>query len=858
MPEKNRNARIIILLFLITAFSGIANAGQFPVIEFISMPDSIQTNIPAFPVTGRMPSGSQAFVNNEPACEAPGQANPAIDFFYVASLAQGNNTITLRIVKQDGTEKNYSKQINYNPAYSTANREIVYASATYYTDCSGTAENGIMAIDLRANAFLGMLRNKTIYGITQDGSELIIREGTNYGRRYSTASHAFTGQTLPDFYASEYASTMLSSDGQFLYHGDAKYSLATNTKTAVLPELVWSKAGITADGSKIITWDGYIENETNTLVPRYFAAGMAQFPADFKPSPDGNHVLHTSYGNGAGILNILDFATAGVQKTVSTGDYAGQIIFSKDGTRSYVAAYGNTWYGNGEISIINMQTLQKTGSFPMMGSRSLAIGRDGKIFSSAFYTYNSGKYLGNPEMRGIVKLSPGAGQNSLSAEKVFFASLTGTMNEPYYDIDKIFYKKGPVISCKAGSDCGKNGLFASKFCSNGNVYGFYQLASCTKPGTPNAACNYKNIPMMAEKCVYGCENSECKQQPAGQKQQSTGAVQLIGKKLFVEGTEYKIKSIGYGPVPIGNTPDAGYDVTVHPELRARDFPLLRAMNANTIRSWAKVGQEGFLDDAWNNGIKPIRVIMGYWMGSEKDYTNSSVRQAILADFNAYVQAYRNKPAVLVWAIGNEENYFYAGGNKQKKAAYFSLVNEMARNAYIIEGSNWHPVMAVSLEFPGTVETVGDLEGGADDYSLNFVDIWGINHYPGNTFGNWFSLYSQKTIKPLVITEYGIDALDNTTMNEYEAAQAEWNTALWREISACTVCLGGSIMEYSDEWWKAGGSIFAHDYGGYPTGSHPDGFSNEEWWGIVRIADNGSNPDTVVPRQAYYALQQEFA
>src|SRR3989338_2651432 len=118
------------------------------------------------------------------------------------------------------------------------------------------------------------------------------------------------------------------------------------------------------------------------------------------------------------------------------------------------------------------------------------------------------------------------------------------------------------------------------------------------------------------------------------------------------------------------------------------------MNANTIRSWAKVGQEGFLDDAWNNGIKPIRVIMGYWMGSEKDYTNSSVRQAILADFNAYVQAYRNKPAVLVWAIGNEENYFYEGGNKQKKAAYFSLVNEMARNAYIIEGSNWHPVMAV--------------------------------------------------------------------------------------------------------------------------------------------------------------------
>ena len=38
------------------------------------------------------------------------------------------------------------------------------------------------------------------------------------------------------------------------------------------------------------------------------------------------------------------------------------------------------------------------------------------------------------------------------------------------------------------------------------------------------------------------------------------------------------------------------------------------------------------------------------------------------------------------------------------------------------------------------------------------------------------------------------------------------------------------MAYSDEWWKAGNPD-THDPGGYHTDAHPDGYSNEEWWGI---------------------------
>jgi hypothetical protein len=407
--------------------------------------------------------------------------------------------------------------------------------------------------------------------------------------------------------------------------------------------------------------------------------------------------------------------------------------------------------------------------------------------------------------------------------------------------------------CSDKTDCGTDGLSGNTFCQSNNVYKNYITYTCNNIGSSNSYCSNTSSPQLVEECLNGCTTGLCNLPPV--KNISTGNVKVIGRDLIVDGKIYTVKSLGYGPVPIGQSADWGYDITKHPELRARDFPLIRQMNANTIRTWGKVGQTSFLDDAWNNGTKPIRVIMGYWMGSEKDYTNVTVRNAIKADFNSYVQAYKNHPAVLVWAIGNEENHFY-GTNNARHAAYFSLVNEMAQNAYAIEGANYHPVMAIALEFPNQMDTVGNSAGGSNDSSIPYVDMWGINHYPGASFGNFFNTYVTKTSKPLIITEYGIDAFNNSALSEYESVQASWDVNLWREIDS-SIAVGGSIMEYCDEWWKSG-DVSSHNNGGYPTTSHPDGFSNEEWWGIVRTVNNTpGSMDIMQPRQAYYALANEF-
>jgi hypothetical protein len=82
------------------------------------------------------------------------------------------------------------------------------------------------------------------------------------------------------------------------------------------------------------------------------------------------------------------------------------------------------------------------------------------------------------------------------------------------------------------------------------------------------------------------------------------------------------------------------------------------------------------------------------------------------------------------------------------------------------------------------------------------------------------------------------------------------------------CLGGTIFEWTDEWWKhneydsAGWAI--HDTGaGWSNGSYYFDIKaahnknmNEEWFGIVALSkekENGLNKR--IPRKSYYVLRQ---
>lgn len=362
---------------------------------------------------------------------------------------------------------------------------------------------------------------------------------------------------------------------------------------------------------------------------------------------------------------------------------------------------------------------------------------------------------------------------------------------------------------------------------------------------------------------------------------STGPVKVDGTKLWVnidrnndwvgDGyVEFKIKGVGYQPYPIGTFPSQWgtceyvgsgenctadnklcncdvTDVYDRPQLMDRDFPLIKQMHANTIRTWDKVTHI-LMDKAKDYNLK---VCAGFWIDYNADIdpgSSTNVREAIKQQFHDYVLAFKDEPALLIWVVGNENNLW---NNPNNRANWYSLVNELAQEAYNVEGAAYHPVATAN----GEINDIGISQYNSTDSQMSYLDIWGANIYSGISFGTRFTSFVSKSSKPLWISEYGIDALNNTTGQEYPEIQAQWNVALLKELSSKTVCIGSSLMEYSDEWWKQDewtADVSTHDAeGNSMPGAAPDNYQNEEYFGIMRIQDNGSLPDIMTARQEVF-------
>lgn len=397
--------------------------------------------------------------------------------------------------------------------------------------------------------------------------------------------------------------------------------------------------------------------------------------------------------------------------------------------------------------------------------------------------------------------------------------------------------------------------------------------------------------------------------------QQSATVKVDGRQLLADFDKdgrylpYFVKGVAYCPTPVGRHPsDWGVkkskkisNIFDDEGILRRDFSLLQKMHANTIRIWKG-------DDTFNSadGRYPIRltkktldianeyglkVIAGFWVDTtapkcknfSKDikapnFKDEAVRKDYKARFVRYVKAFKDHPAILFWAIGNENNYHLNNQDSEQMTAFYSLINEMAQAAHDAEGAGAHPVAFVN----GEIMNIGKIVEGTSDVNMTALDIWGANVYRGKTFGELFKDFSERTAKPLWISEFGVDAFTCNhsdypeTGREDQQTQAQWDGLLWDEIVANKdVTIGGTVMEYSDQWWKPNEWLDAgiHNstqnyFGDGPQDSDcdgmidwypptPDNFYHQEWFGIMAVRPNGDEPDQMFPRKVYSVLQEKF-
>ncbi len=338
---------------------------------------------------------------------------------------------------------------------------------------------------------------------------------------------------------------------------------------------------------------------------------------------------------------------------------------------------------------------------------------------------------------------------------------------------------------------------------------------------------------------------------------TSAAFTAEGREIHLDGTSFQVRGVCYQPAPIGDNPSASapygdYFTANYSALTARDLPLMRDLGANVIRiyGWSETADHSaFLDACYNDGVDPIYVLINRWIDPNTNWNDAGAVSAIQQTFVQIDQNLGAHPAVMGIVLGNEANIHNGNGNN---AAFWAAMNQVAQ---AIKAQT--PSRLISAAITDSIPQVA-----AHDSAVPGLDFWSVQTYRGSTLGSIFTEYEAASPKPLVITEFGADAFDHGAQAEYpNNAEFVGQTVanLWGEIAAnSAVTAGACVFEFSDEWWKSqGGSATVHNAGGFPI-SLPDGFANEEWWGLYRVVDNGSDLDIMEPRATVAALKEAWA
>jgi hypothetical protein len=358
-----------------------------------------------------------------------------------------------------------------------------------------------------------------------------------------------------------------------------------------------------------------------------------------------------------------------------------------------------------------------------------------------------------------------------------------------------------------------------------------------------------------------------------------------GWKLMVDGRDFLVRGMNWGYSPVGT--NYSYSLWAQPddviqEALRRDMSLLRDMGVNAIRQFADVPPKWI---EWIYRNYGIYVVLNPLMGrygldvngafvANVDYGAPAQRRAILGQLRAALIRYRDTPGVLMWMLGNENNYGLAwtsfeianipgSADERRAAALYSLLGEAI--ALIKAEDLNHPVALVNGDAQ-YLDLIAKYCRG--------LDIFGTNVYRGPSARELFAEVKRTLDLPVMFTEFGADAFNAKTGHEDALAQAEIELAQWREIYAESYgkgragnAIGGFVFQWVDGWWKVGqeknldihdtiatwsNAAYAYDY------SPGENNMNEEWFGITALG----MPDArglyhVRPRTAYYVLQEAF-
>ena len=363
-------------------------------------------------------------------------------------------------------------------------------------------------------------------------------------------------------------------------------------------------------------------------------------------------------------------------------------------------------------------------------------------------------------------------------------------------------------------------------------------------------------------------------------------------------TPIVLKGVCYSPSPLNASnafapaigdwfwdafaPISGWDA-----LWARDLPAIRALGANTIRVYCmlsrQLNSDGTIPDPWDQGHHfthqnfldqcwdvsaspearaPIYVLIGIPLPA-KMFWKTQYDQTPAAEIAYWTEVLGETakdvgqhPAVMGFTIQNEADGADVCYNDPDLASFWwGQVETFAA--------------AVKSAAPGklvgmAVHDDPKIPGKASAYmaACPHIDFWGVNTYQTHSFdpvfnsvpnvGPGYSGLSGEALKPVILTEFGIPTTGHRSPSDcstiYEdastrAAAAKVVGAMIPNAYEYPLGLGIYYFEFCDEWWNEplAPNIYTW-WGGKPEGGFPNGWWDQDGFGLYSIARGGGLPN----------------
>lgn len=360
-----------------------------------------------------------------------------------------------------------------------------------------------------------------------------------------------------------------------------------------------------------------------------------------------------------------------------------------------------------------------------------------------------------------------------------------------------------------------------------------------------------------------------------------------GSRLTVNGKEFMVRGMNWDYFPIGTT--YTYSLWTQPDdvikdALDREMRLLKGMGVNAIRQyvgvtprWVQYIYEQYgIYTILNHSFGRYGVTIGGAYIQNTDYADPRTRAVLLSEVTQMVEDFQNTPGVLMWLLGNENNYglFWSGAETEDIPVGETVESVRARHMYALFNEGVKAIKERDTQRPVAMANGDLLFIDIIAEEMKDLDIFGTNMYRGVSFTDAFVKVKEKLNLPILFTEFGADAFNAKEAREDQLMQARYVLGNWQEIfehsygkGLTGISIGGLTFQFSDGWWKHGqeSDLDVHDItaswsnGGYVE-DHVEGENNmnEEWFGIcAKGPTNVRGLYDLYPRAAYYALKKAY-